>query len=139
MSQLQSVLILLGRILMGVPALIFGIMVIIYWSEFSQVLAEQHIPVTWVWILVSIIFLILGSVSIIIGYKTRIGTVLLMLVIIGASFTIDGFWDPNRPQTPPDPWVLGNNLAIFGGLCYILAFGSGTISLDKRERKKEIL
>ncbi|MGE3954966.1 MAG: DoxX family protein [Parachlamydiales bacterium] len=138
MSQLQSVLMLLGRILIGIPALFFGIILIVYWSEISQILEGRHIPVTWVWIILAILFLFIGSVSIILGYKARIGAILLMLTLIGSSFTLDGFWNPTQ-SSPPNSWIICNNMAIFGGLIYLFTFGSGSISLDKKERKREIL
>ena len=137
MAQLQAVLILLARICIGIPFIIFGAALIPFWGNYSQVLEQQMIPVPAVFLVLAIIFLLLGGASLVLGYKTRVGAVLLLVALTAATFTIGGFTHMGVVENPPLAWVLWNNIALFGGLLYVLTYGPGGISMDKREQARD--
>ncbi|MEK7383014.1 MAG: DoxX family protein [Elusimicrobiota bacterium] len=63
-----------------------------------------------------------GSVSLILGYKTRWGAAALAVFLIGATAIF---------HTAPDQRIqLLKNLAILGGLLHVMSFGPGPISLE---------
>ncbi len=137
MAQLQAVLILLARICIGIPFIIFGAALIPFWGTYAEVLEQQGIPVPAVFMVIAIIFLLLGGASLVLGYKTRIGSVLLLVTLTAATFTTGGFTHMGVVDTPPLAWVLWNNIALFGGLLYVLTFGPGGISMDKRQQVRD--
>ena len=75
----------------------------------------------------AVLFLIAGGLSVLLGYRTDIGAVLLMLFLIPTTliFHID-FSDMNQIIQ------LQKNLAILGGLFAIYVAGPGKISVDKK-------
>ena len=137
MAQLQAVLVLLGRICIGIPFIIFGAALIPFWGEYVTLLAQEMIPVPAVFLIVAIIFLLLGGASLILGYKARVGSVLLLVVLIAATFTIGGFTHMGTVENPPTAWVLWNNIALMGGLLYVLSYGPGRISMDKKQQERD--
>jgi len=137
MAHLQAVLILLGRVLIGGPFIIFGAALIPSWENYSTILTQQNIPAAPVFLVLAVAFLIIGGVSLILGYKARVGAILLMITLIAATFTVGGFSDIGEAQNPPTGWLLWNNIALFGGLIYVLTYGASTISLDRRQRDRE--
>lgn len=137
MAQLQAVLILLARICIGIPFVIFGAALIPFWGEYATVLEQQMIPVPAVFLVIAIIFLLLGGASLVLGYKTRVGSILLLVALAAATFTIGGFTHMGTVENPPVAWVLWNNIALFGGLLYVLTYGPGGISMDKRQQVRD--
>ncbi|MDE2489435.1 MAG: DoxX family protein [Elusimicrobia bacterium] len=64
----------------------------------------------------------LGSVSLILGYRTRWGAAALSVFLIAATWIF---------HTAPDQRIqLLKNLAILGGLLHVIALGPGPISLE---------
>ena len=94
----------------------------------------------------AIVFLLVGSISIIVGYKARIGAALLLIFLVLATYFFHDFW-----TWPEDAmWVLSSNsevampvkqiemisfmknLALMGAMLFVMANGSGPMSLDGR-------
>jgi putative oxidoreductase len=74
----------------------------------------------------------LGGLSILLGYRARIGALLIILFLIPVTLFMHNFWaiaDPIQRQMQ-----LGNfmkNTAMLGGALYMLRCGSGPFSLDR--------
>ena len=96
----------------------------------------------------AIVFLIAGSLSVIFGFKARIGAALLLTFLLLATWFFHDFWTwPSETM-----WVLSTNdsvsmpvqqvevisfmknLALTGAMLFIIANGPGAWSLDARRR-----
>ncbi|MEO0868550.1 MAG: DoxX family protein, partial [Cyanobacteria bacterium J06642_11] len=75
----------------------------------------------------TILFELLGGISLIIGYQAQIGAILLLVFLIPATLM---FHNPIADPTQMIQFM--KNLAIMGGLLMVVAFGAGPISLDRR-------
>ncbi|TVR76963.1 MAG: DoxX family protein [Chitinophagaceae bacterium] len=73
----------------------------------------------------AIIFLLVGSLSLILGYKIKMGAALLIIFLIPTTFIFH--FDPGTAQDIQ----LMKNLAMTGGLLMLIAFGGGKWSVDK--------
>lgn len=74
---------------------------------------------------------LIGSLSIIFGYKARAGAILLMLFIIPATYIFHDFWnETNDAAMQLQQIMFLKNLAIFGGLLYIACEGPGRWACD---------
>ena len=135
MVTLQAVVTLFGRLLIAIPCIVIGIALIIYWDNYISALEAQNIPVPMLFMVLAIVFLLLGGVAVVLGYWARIGAVLMMIPIIASLFTTSRFWDPTVEQTGAAAWGIWGSLGVTGGLIYILTYGSGKISLDRRRSK----
>ena len=91
-------------------------------QQFQQVIATKGLPAAPVLAVGTIVFLVLGAVSLLVGYKTKIGALLLILFLIPASI----FFHP--PMTDLTGFL--KNLALIGGLLMTMAHGPGLISVD---------
>lgn len=69
--------------------------------------------------------LLIGGLGILLGYRTRWAAVLLILVLIPITITIQ----IGRPTLGP----FFKNVAIMGGLIFFATHGAGPYSLDPRE------
>lgn len=95
-------------------------------------MASKGMPMTSVLLAGAIVFLVVGGASVLAGFKARIGSVLLMVFLVLATYFFHDFWniDPESGEFRTQLIQFQKNLAIFGGLLYVLAFGSGSLSVD---------
>lgn len=74
---------------------------------------------------------LVGGLSILLGYKSRIGAILLLLYLIPVSYLFHDFWNAEAAARGIQQAMFFKNLAIFGGLLYVLGSGPGAISFDR--------
>lgn len=82
-----------------------------------------------VWLV--IIFEIVGGLLLVVGFKVRILGLLFFAFCLLAAFIFHPFWTfPAEAQQ--GQWVnFMKNLALAGGACYFMYFGSGPMAVDK--------
>lgn len=77
----------------------------------------------------------LGGLSVLIGYKTKIGAWLLVLFLVPVTFMMHKFWGISSPADAAMQQIMFlKNLALTGGALHIAYFGAGPISFDHRYR-----
>jgi putative oxidoreductase len=76
---------------------------------------------------------LLGALSVLLGYKTKVGAWLLILFLAPVTLTMHKFWAAGDPMMAQLQWgMLTRNVAIVGGLLLLSQFGPGAWSLDAR-------
>jgi len=91
------------------------------------------IPAPQVMLVGAIVFLIVGSLSVILGYQARIGAGLLLVFLILATYYFHAFWnitDAQEKQTQMIAFM--KNLSMMGAMLMIMAGGAGAMSLDRK-------
>jgi putative oxidoreductase len=89
-----------------------------HFSDVVKIMESVGIPAPQFLLAGAIGFLLAGSVSIIVGYKARIGAVLLLTFLVLASYYFHAFWN------------LEKNLSMMGAMLFVMANGSGPMSVD---------
>jgi len=90
----------------------------------------------------AIVFLLVGSVSVILGFHARIGAALLAIFLVLATYYFHAFWKlpaetPEQIQAKMMMQVeFMKNLSMFGAMLFIIANGAGVMSLDAKRAKK---
>lgn len=113
---------LAARIFLALIFLNSGIKHLLGFSEFVPTIASKGLPLPGILAVGAIAFLLLGSVALILGYKAKIGALLLILFLVPTTLAF-------HPVTT-DPTGFLRNLALIGGLMMVMAYGPGLISLD---------
>jgi putative oxidoreductase len=97
--------------------------------------ASQGVPLASIAVPFSGVLAIVGGLSILLGYRARIGAWLIVLFLVGVTPMLHRFW------TVPDPMMhqmqmimFMKNAAMLGGALLITQFGSGPWSLDSRRK-----
>jgi putative oxidoreductase len=79
---------------------------------------------------------ILGALSVILGYKARIGAWLLIVFLIPPTFLMHTFWVDQEGQLALlqtlQTYCFIKNLSLIGACLMITYFGSGPLSLSKK-------
>lgn len=125
--------VLLGRILFSFIFLRSGFG---HFSSQTISYADSHgVPAASVLVPVSGILAIIGAISIIIGYKAKIGAWLIVVFLIPVTLMMHNFWtltDPMMKQT--EMAMFWKNISMLGGALLITWFGAGPLSLDVKDK-----
>lgn len=96
-------------------------------------MASEGVPAPQVMLAGAIAFLIVGSASIVLGYKARYGATLLLVFLVAATYFFHDFWtfdDPAERQNQTIQFM--KNASLAGAMLLIMANGAGAWSLDNR-------
>lgn len=105
-----------------------------YSAETIGYAAQMGLPFASVLVPASGIVALLGSISILLGYRARLGAWLLVLFLVPVTLTMHAFWaveDPMMAQM--DQAMFMKNLSMLGGALLIAYFGAGPVSLDAKQ------
>jgi putative oxidoreductase len=138
MSQaLRGPLTVLGRLLLGTIFLMAAVgNKIPHFSEVAKVMESVGMPAPQFMLVGAIAFLIAGSLSVIVGYKARIGAGLLLTFLVLASYYFHAFWTLEGQAQQEQMIQFMKNLSIMGAMLFIIANGSGPMSLDSLLAKR---
>ena len=149
---IQGVITVVGRVMLATIFLMSAVgNKIPNFNDVAGYMASEGIPMPQVMLVGAILFLIVGSLSLMVGFKTRIGASLLLVFLALATYFFHDFWT----QPAGAMWVLSTNsevkmpvqqiemisfmknLALMGAMLFIMANGSGSMSLDARFTNSE--
>jgi putative oxidoreductase len=75
-----------------------------------------------------------GGILLIVGWQTRWAATAIFLFLIPTSLLFHPFWAVDAAQRGMQQVNFMKNLAIMGGMLYVMAFGAGPFSIDNRQR-----
>ena len=139
MSQvLRGPLTVLGRLLLCTIFLLAAAgNKIPHFNEVAQVMESVGVPAPQLMLAGAIVFLVVGSLSVIIGYKARIGAALLLTFLVLASYYFHPFWKLEGQAQQEQMIQFMKNLSMMGAMLFIVANGSGPMSLDSWLAKRK--
>jgi len=129
---MQGFVSLLGRALLVAIFVVSAIMGgILDFSNSAQMMGQQRIPAPKVMLVGAIAFLLLGSLSLILGCKARWGAALLAIFLALATYFFHDFWDiQNMADAHDQEAHFLKNLSMFGAMLFVIANGAGAWSID---------
>lgn len=94
-------------------------------------MTKEGVPASQLMLVGAIVFLIAGSVSVILGYRARIGAGLLLVFLVLATYYFHDFWTLSDPQAQQEQTIqFMKNLGLMGAMLLVIANGTGPLSLD---------
>ena len=93
----------------------------------QEYMAAYGMPLVGLLMWGAVAFQLAGGLSVLLGYRARVGAVLLAAFLVPATLV---FHTDFGDQEQVIQFL--KNLAILGGLGYVAAFGAGPVSLDAR-------
>jgi putative oxidoreductase len=109
-------------------------------SNVAEYMASQGVPAASLMLVGAIVFLIAGGLSIVLGFKARIGASLLIVFLALATYFFHDFWTfaPDSKEFEVQMIQFMKNLALAGAMVMLVANGSGKGSLDNRLEKSPV-
>jgi putative oxidoreductase len=95
--------------------------------------AAQGVPLASIAVPASGILALLGGLSILLGYRTRLGAVALIAFLVPVTAMMHRFWTISDPMMRQlDLVMFLKNVGLVGGALMFVRFGAGEYSLDAR-------
>lgn len=93
---------------------------------------DVGIPQAQVVLIVAVVFLILGSTLVVLGYLARLGALLLLIFLALATYYFHSFWTmaPADVRYQVEMTNALKNLGLAGAMLFIIANGPGAGSID---------
>ena len=100
--------------------------------------AQQGVPLPGLLVPLAGLISLAGGLSVILGYRARLGAWLLVLFLVPVTLMMHNFWavkDPMMAQMQEGFFIA--NLSRIGAALLIAYFGAGPLSLDARARPEQ--
>ncbi len=144
MNVIRGILAFLGRLAISLIFLVSAAAnKIPQFSNVAEAMAAEGVPQDPVLgiaghkllLMAAIVFLILGSISVTIGYKARVGAFMLLVFLGAATYYFHDFWNAPAEQQQIEVIQFMKNLALMGTMVFLIANGAGPGSLDRRHAR----
>src|SRR3984885_498508 len=137
MSQLRGIVTVLARVMLC--TIFFMAAVgnnIPHFNDIAKVMASVGIPAPQLMLVGAIVFLIAGSLSVIVGYRARWGAALLLTFLVLASYYFHPFWKLEGQAQQDQMIHFMKNLSMMGAMLFVMANGSGPMSVVSWPHKR---
>ena len=130
----QGAVVVLGRFFFAVIFLLAGA------NHFNKqtigYAASQGVPLASIAVPLSGVLAIAGGLSILLGYRAKLGAWLLVLFLIPVTLMMHKFWTVTDPMMAQIQMIMFmKNVSMLGGALLISRFGAGPASLDARRSR----
>ncbi|RAQ42599.1 DoxX family protein [Arthrospira sp. O9.13F] len=118
---------LIGRAFLATIFINSSVSKILDFAATEEMIALRGLPHPNLMLLGNIVFQLVGAFSLILGYKTRWGAIILILFLIPTTLVFHNFLDDPAQKT-----AFLKNVDLIGSLMMVSYFGPGPVSLDER-------
>ena len=127
-NQLNQCGPLVGRTFLALVFIIAGFGKITGWEGTLGYMASKGLPMTEALLALAILIELGGGLLLLLGFQARWAALALFLFLIPVTLIFHPFWaDPEQYN------AFMKNLAIMGGMLYIMTYGSGPYSVQQEK------
>jgi putative oxidoreductase len=125
----QRAVVVLGRLLFALIFLMAGA------NHFNKqtigYAASQGVPLASIAVPLAGVLAIAGGLSILLGYRAKLGAWFIVLFLVPVTFMMHKFWTVQDPMMAQIQMIMFmKNISMLGGALLISQFGAGPFSLD---------
>ena len=103
------------------------------WRSLALAMADKHVPLPPLVLLLALILLVMGGISLLFGYHTRHGAILLFGMTMLAAVTMHDYWHYADVAARAHQFaIFARDFAICGGLLLMVGMGPGPFAVDNR-------
>ena len=132
MNATSDALSLFGRIFLAVIFLVSGFGKIGGFAGLVGAITAKGLPMAQVFAIATIVVELGAGLMLVFGLKARWAAFLLAVFTAIVTFFFHNFWAVAEAQKYMEQINFMKNLALIGGLMFVMAFGPGRLSIDKR-------
>ena len=130
LAALQPSGLLLGRCLLGLIFILSGSGKLMDFAATAGYMASKGLPLPELLLIPTILIELGGGLLLVLGYQTRWAALALFLFVIPTTLIFHNFWTVAADQVHNQQIHFEKNLAIMGGLLYVVFTGAGRYSLE---------
>ena len=121
MFSIYNIAFLIGRVIVGGFFLVYGFNHFALFNKMTGYAKSRGVPAPALAVGGSGVLLLLGGLSLLLGYHPTIGAALLVIFLLGVSFGIHNFWTAQDQAKQAEMISFLTNMAILGLLLMTLA------------------
>lgn len=107
------------------------------WEGTVTLMHMKHIENAEPLLALTVVLMALGGISLLLGYYARTGALILFALTIVMSVMIHDYWKiANVVDRDADYDLFIRNMAIAGGLLFLVGMGPGPFAIDQPSKKK---
>jgi len=107
------------------------------WDATVSLMLLKHIPAAPAFLALALIVLLVGGLSLLLGYHARHGAMFLFGLTVIVTIVMHDFWTlRDAVDRASDYEMFARNAAIAGGLLIIVGLGPGGFAIDNVGKKK---
>lgn len=100
-----------------------------------QYMQSAGMPAPRFMLVAAIVVLVVGSLSVLLGFQARIGAGMLLAFLVLATYYFHAFWNFEGQERQVQTVQFMKNLSMAGAMLFIVANGAGRFSLDAWKAK----
>jgi uncharacterized membrane protein YphA (DoxX/SURF4 family) len=125
-----EILFLVGRVLFSALFLLSGVGHFTQTEQMTQYTKAAGVPAPKLAVLGTGVLLLLGGLSVLLGFYPTIGLILLIIFLVPATFLMHRFWDVTDPMQRQMQMINFNkNIALIGAALMLLLLRNWPLSL----------
>jgi putative oxidoreductase len=97
----------------------------------AGMLTGKGFPAPMAWAILAGLVELIGGIAIIVGYKTRLAALVMIVFTIVAALLAHNYWAMEGAPRAANYIQFYKNMAIVGGFLYVFVRGAGPWSLDR--------
>jgi len=123
---------LIGRIFLSAIFIFEAIDSTLYFGKTQQIMTQYGLTWNQDLLLYATIFLLyLGGLLVLLGYRSTLGAILLLMYWAPVTFLVHDFWNSPKAELRLESILFMKNMAIIGGLLMLVGKGSGRYSMKR--------
>ena len=98
----------------------------------------KSLPLAPILLFISLMGIVLGGMSLLLGFRTRIGAMVLFAITVSATIIMHDYWTLGTAAArAADYDIFARNIAICGGLLALIGLGGGRFGMDNVSGKPQ--
>jgi putative oxidoreductase len=123
---------LIGRIFLSAIFIFEAIDSTLFFGKTKDAMTEHGLMWSQDMLLYCAIFLlIMGGLMVLLGYRSTLGAIMLLMYWVPVTFIVHDFWNAPRSELREQSILFMKNIAIIGGLLMLVGKGSGRYSMKR--------
>jgi len=128
---------LAGRILYALPLIIMGSNHFMYMSAMTGYATVKGLPAPQAAVILSGLVIVLGAISVLVGYRGKIGAWLVTAFLLGSAFVMHRFWSVTDAMAAQVEMAnFFKNVIMAGAALMITQTGTGPYSVDNLNKPR---
>ena len=124
-----------GRLLMALIFLMSGYGKVTAFAPTAAAMAGKGMPMSEALLVCAIAIEIVAGVLLVIGWKTRIAALALIVFLVPATLYFHDYWNYPQEEVRNQRNHFMKNVTILGALVFVIGMGAGPLSVDNRRRR----
>ncbi len=130
-SKTSDLVLLLGRILIGITFIYGGFSKMTNPAPFAKYLASNGVPMAEILAPIGGAVEFFGALAVLLGFQTRVAALIMFIFVVAATWIAHRWWVFPAAQQQAQYIAFMKNLTMMASFLFLMRTGPGAFSLDR--------